>query len=167
MADCKLTGVPGGRHPSNPARDDVRRPQAHAPLGPHHRGLARAMYDRIGNLHRCRGIFPGYGAPIVRGGKQGRELVLARWAMPSPVSLSNAGKPTSLHKHPESEVAALAPQARAGVPVPGSVHELLGKRAVVRWLEAADLVHSGLGAPPPLLRRHLDPLDVSAEAEGR
>lgn len=47
--------------------------------------LARAMIDRIGNMPPLPGIFPDYGAPIVREGADGRELVLARWGMPSPL----------------------------------------------------------------------------------
>lgn len=49
------------------------------------REVARVMNDRTGNLPPLPGIFPDYGAPIVREGKDGRELVLARWGMPSPV----------------------------------------------------------------------------------
>jgi putative SOS response-associated peptidase YedK len=48
------------------------------------RELARAMIDRTGNLASMPGIFPDYAAPIVRNGPDGRELVLARWGMPSP-----------------------------------------------------------------------------------
>lgn len=48
------------------------------------RELARAMVDRTGNLASMPGIFPDYAAPIVRNGSEGRELVLARWGMPSP-----------------------------------------------------------------------------------
>jgi putative SOS response-associated peptidase YedK len=39
--------------------------------------------DRTGNLPSMPGIFPDYPAPIVRNGDGGRELVLARWGMPS------------------------------------------------------------------------------------
>jgi putative SOS response-associated peptidase YedK len=47
--------------------------------------LARAMRDRTGNLPPMPGIFPDYAAPIVRSGADGlRELVMARWGMPSP-----------------------------------------------------------------------------------
>ena len=53
--------------------------------------LARAMVDRTGNLPPMPGIFPDYSAPIVREGAEGRELVLARWGMPSP-SFALAGK---------------------------------------------------------------------------
>ncbi len=33
------------------------------------------------------GVFPDYFAPIVRNGGEGRELVMARWGMPSPFDL--------------------------------------------------------------------------------
>lgn len=46
--------------------------------------LSRAMIHRTGNLASMPGIFPDYAAPIVRNGPEGRELVLARWGMPSP-----------------------------------------------------------------------------------
>ena len=45
--------------------------------------LTRAMVDRTGNLPPMPGIFPDYAAPIVRNGSEGRELLLARWGMPS------------------------------------------------------------------------------------
>lgn len=46
--------------------------------------LTRAMNDRTGNLPPLPGIFPDYAAPIVRNGADGeRELVMARWGMPS------------------------------------------------------------------------------------
>jgi putative SOS response-associated peptidase YedK len=46
--------------------------------------LARAMRDRTGNLPILPGIYPDYQAPVVRTGDDGqRELVMARWGMPS------------------------------------------------------------------------------------
>ena len=39
--------------------------------------------DRTGNLPVLPGIFPDYPAPIVRNSDYGRELVMARWGMPS------------------------------------------------------------------------------------
>jgi putative SOS response-associated peptidase YedK len=39
--------------------------------------------DRTGNLPTLPGIFPDYPAPIVRNGDDSRELVMARWGMPS------------------------------------------------------------------------------------
>ena len=50
------------------------------------RELAGAMRDTTGNLPMLPGIFPDYAAPIVRTVADGvRELVMARWGMPSPV----------------------------------------------------------------------------------
>src|SRR5258706_13405355 len=44
----------------------------------------RAMRDPTGNMPPLPGIFPDYKAPIVRNGADGkRELVMARWGMPS------------------------------------------------------------------------------------
>jgi len=40
--------------------------------------------DRTGNMPPLPGIFPDYRAPIVRNGGGGRDLVMARWGMPSP-----------------------------------------------------------------------------------
>jgi putative SOS response-associated peptidase YedK len=48
------------------------------------RELARVMNDRTANLPPLPGIFPDYPAPIVRNGPAGREMVMARWGMPSP-----------------------------------------------------------------------------------
>jgi putative SOS response-associated peptidase YedK len=47
--------------------------------------LARAMRDKAGNLPLLTAIFPDSAAPIVRTAPDGvRELVRARWGMPSP-----------------------------------------------------------------------------------
>lgn len=48
------------------------------------RAAAAAMTDRTGNLPTMPSIYPDYAAPIVRNGPDGRELVMARWGMPSP-----------------------------------------------------------------------------------
>jgi hypothetical protein len=48
------------------------------------RELAGAMCDTAGNLPPLSGIFPDYAAPIVRNHPDGRELMMARWGMPSP-----------------------------------------------------------------------------------
>ena len=45
--------------------------------------LTRAMIARTGDLPPLPGIFPDYGASIIRDGPDGRELLLARWGMPS------------------------------------------------------------------------------------
>jgi len=38
----------------------------------------------VGNMEPKGGVFPDYLAPIIRNSAEGRELVLARWGMPSP-----------------------------------------------------------------------------------
>ncbi|MGY4408722.1 hypothetical protein ACVWW4_000458 [Bradyrhizobium sp. LB7.1] len=47
------------------------------------RRLFGALNSRVGNLPSMPGIFPDYPAPIVRNAEGGREIVLARWGMPS------------------------------------------------------------------------------------
>ena len=49
------------------------------------REFTGAMHDRTGNLPPLYGIFPDYAAPIVCNQPEGRELMMARWGMPSPV----------------------------------------------------------------------------------
>jgi putative SOS response-associated peptidase YedK len=49
------------------------------------RQLFRVTNDRTGNLPPLPGIFPDYMAPVIRRGQDGeRELVMARWGMPTP-----------------------------------------------------------------------------------
>ena len=43
-----------------------------------------AENDRTGNLSPVPGVFPGGFAAIARNGRQGRELAMARWGMPTP-----------------------------------------------------------------------------------
>jgi putative SOS response-associated peptidase YedK len=45
--------------------------------------LFRVVNRYVGNLAPMPGVFPDYKAPIVRNGTEGRELVTARWGMPS------------------------------------------------------------------------------------
>ena len=49
------------------------------------RELAGALRDRTGNMPSLPSVFPDYSAPIVRNQPEGRELMMARWGMPSPV----------------------------------------------------------------------------------
>ncbi len=42
------------------------------------------MIDRLGNLKPQPEIYPDYRAPVVREGEDGRELVMARWGLPTP-----------------------------------------------------------------------------------
>jgi putative SOS response-associated peptidase YedK len=53
--------------------------------------LTRAMRDRTGKLPPMPEIFPDFPAPIVRNAPDGvRELMLARWGMPSPPKFGGA-----------------------------------------------------------------------------
>lgn len=45
--------------------------------------LFRVVHQHVGNLAPMPGVFPDYKAPIIRNGASGRELVTARWGMPS------------------------------------------------------------------------------------
>ena len=47
------------------------------------RRLFGAMNSQVGNLPSLPGIFPDYPAPIVRNAAGEREIVMARWGMPS------------------------------------------------------------------------------------
>jgi putative SOS response-associated peptidase YedK len=47
--------------------------------------FARTLRDKLGNYQPQPGVYPDYAAPIARTGEDGvRELVMARWGMPSP-----------------------------------------------------------------------------------
>ncbi|NHN84896.1 SOS response-associated peptidase [Acetobacter musti] len=51
------------------------------------RDIARVLLDRTGNLQPLEGIYPNTMAPVVRNTPEGRELIMARWGMPTPPSL--------------------------------------------------------------------------------
>ncbi len=55
--------------------------QHHHEPGSDHIRITRALIDRLGNLPPS--VFPDYPAPIVRNSIDGRELVSARWGMPT------------------------------------------------------------------------------------
>lgn len=48
------------------------------------RNLFGVAADNTGNLASQPGVYPDYAAPIVRNSAVGRELVMARWGMPTP-----------------------------------------------------------------------------------
>jgi putative SOS response-associated peptidase YedK len=56
------------------------------------RDFTRAMRGDVGNMPPLPGIFPDYFAPIVRNASERRELVMARWGMPSPKSVIEGRK---------------------------------------------------------------------------
>ena len=47
------------------------------------RRIVGAMSDSLGNMPELPGIYPDYFAPIVRTKGDEREIVLARWGLPS------------------------------------------------------------------------------------
>ena len=86
------------------------------------RDLTRAWRDTTGNLPPLPGIFPDYPAPIVRNQSEGRELIMARWAMPSPAfALKGRNARDQCAQRP---VAALAPLAGGRKPPRRAVHRL-------------------------------------------
>ena len=48
------------------------------------RRLFDGLIDRLGNMPPLPGIYPDQSAPILRNAPEGRELVMARWGMPTP-----------------------------------------------------------------------------------
>jgi putative SOS response-associated peptidase YedK len=57
------------------------------------RRLFGAINSHVGNLPSMPGIFPDYPAPIVRNAASEREIVMARWGMPSsPFTLMESAK---------------------------------------------------------------------------
>jgi putative SOS response-associated peptidase YedK len=55
--------------------------------------LTRAMIARTGDLPPLPGIFPDYGEPIIPEGPDGKELLLARWGIPSPLFALKGKRP--------------------------------------------------------------------------
>lgn len=48
------------------------------------RALTKATYNGLGNFQPQPAVFPDYPAPIVRNNDSERQMVMARWGMPSP-----------------------------------------------------------------------------------
>jgi putative SOS response-associated peptidase YedK len=48
------------------------------------RAFGKALKDSLGNAEPMPAVFPDASAPIMRNGPDGRELVKARWGLPSP-----------------------------------------------------------------------------------
>jgi putative SOS response-associated peptidase YedK len=88
------------------------------------RELAGAMRDRTGNLPPLYGIFPDYSAPIVRNQPEGRELMMARWGMPSPVfALRGKKSDPGVTNVRKCHISALAALARNREPLRGALDE--------------------------------------------
>jgi hypothetical protein len=132
------------------------------------RRLFDGLIDCAGNMPPLPGIYPDYSAPIIRNGAEGRELVMARWGMPTPPQYI-AGKKVDrgVTKHPADDLVALAGLARTGTPLPRALHQLRGERDLARRLAAAGLVRFRRLTAARLLRRHLGDVDLGAEGQGR
>lgn len=78
------------------------------------RRLFQAAHSHVGNLEPGD-VYPDYPAPIVRMDEMGeRELVRARWGMPSPAfALKDKKADPRRHQHPQHHLAALAALAIA------------------------------------------------------
>jgi putative SOS response-associated peptidase YedK len=89
------------------------------------RDFTNAMRSDVGNMPPLPGVFPDYFAPIVRNGAEDRELVMARWGMPTPFESREGQEPRPGHdEHPQRFVTALAAMARRQDPVRRAVHVL-------------------------------------------
>ena len=129
------------------------------------RDLAHAMVDITGNLPPLPGIFPDYAAPIVRTAADGsRELVKARWGMPSPVfalqgrkvdkGVTNVRNTASPHWRRW-----LAAASRCIVPFTSFSENDRTPAGVIR----AGLVRTRRNEAVGVLCRHLDRLDLHTE----
>ena len=92
------------------------------------RRLFDGLIDRAGNMPPLPGIYPDYSAPIIRNAAEGRELVMARWGMPTPPQYlvgkhSTAASPTSAGRPPRT-----GGLARTGASLSGPVHQLRRER---------------------------------------
>jgi hypothetical protein len=153
------------------------------------RRLFSALNSRVGNLPSMPGIFPDYPAPIVRNAPDDREIVMARWGMPSSQQalldatmrraqkLEAKGKPVDFkellrmepdrhHQHPKRGQHALEAMARDRAPLPGPLHVVQRVRHD-RWQEGSGMVRSGRQPPTAGVRRPLDELDQRPEGQGR
>ncbi|GAC1342984.1 MAG: SOS response-associated peptidase [Acetobacteraceae bacterium] len=94
----------------------------------------RAMTDRTGNLPTLPGIFPDQMAPVVRHGREGRELAMLRWGFPCPPSVPGNRAVTNIRNTASSYWRAwLRPEYRCLVPATSFCEYTSGKPAVPHW----------------------------------
>ncbi|MBS1089827.1 SOS response-associated peptidase family protein [Gluconobacter wancherniae] len=87
-------------------------PYARTPSQDEIRTLAEVLNDHTGNLLLMPDIYPDSAVPIVRNGQNSRELVPARWGMPSPTFALKGGKvDRGGGEHPQDGITALATPA--------------------------------------------------------
>lgn len=149
--------------------------------------LFRVVNRYVGNLAPMPGAFPDYKAPIVRNGVEGRELVTARWGMPSSSKalmdatkkrvekLQAKGKAVDfkelLRMEPDGGTTNIRNEEQALDAMAGDRKPLRGAVQLVQRIQQGrgrrHLVRSRRIPSPRLLRRHLDQLDVGPEGQGR
>ena len=118
------------------------------------RALVRDITDKAGNLRSLPAIFPDTEAPIVRNGEGGRELVTARWGMPSPKFVTKDRKTDPGVANIRNTASShwrrwLGVEHRCLVPFTSfSEYETQGVKKVPAWFAAAEerplLVFAGL-----------------------
>jgi putative SOS response-associated peptidase YedK len=130
--------------------------------------LARAIRDQTGNLPPLPGIFLDYPAPIVRNGADGvRELVMARWGMPSPQFVLKSKKVDSGVTNIRNVKSPnwrrwLAPANRRLLPFTSfSEYDPIDGKKVRVWFAANE------SRPAHDVRRDLDDLDQHEKGQGR
>lgn len=103
----------------------------------------RAMTDRAGNMPPLPEIFPDQMAPVVRQGRDGRELAMLRWGFPSPPAAPARRAVTNIRNTSSSYWRAwMEPEWRCLVPATAFCEYASGKPAVPHWF--------ALGADEPL-----------------
>ena len=101
------------------------------------RDFTRAMRSEVGNLPPLPGVFPDYSAPIVRNGTEGRELVLARWGMPSRFEALKGKTRPRRDEYPQCRLATLEAMARRREPMRRALFVIVGERSAYRRLPPA------------------------------
>ena len=99
------------------------------------RDAFRAMVDHTGNLPSLRDIFPDQMAPVVRHGRNGRELAMLRWGFPSPPGVPGNRPVTNIRNTRSSYWRAwMQPAYRCLVPANAFCEYAAGsKPAVPHW----------------------------------
>jgi hypothetical protein len=84
------------------------------------------MIDRTGNLPPLSRNLSRLWLANRAGGPDGRELLLARWGMPSPVFAPKGKKTGSWrNQHSQRQIPSLAATVGTGKPMPGADYQLL------------------------------------------
>jgi putative SOS response-associated peptidase YedK len=98
------------------------------------RDAFRVMTDRAGNMPPLPGIFPDQMAPVVRHGRDGRELAMLRWGFPCPPGVPGNRAVTNIRNTGSSYWRAwMQPEYRCIVPATAFCEYASGRPAVPYW----------------------------------